>query len=536
MHVALRCLLLMLTLALGVRAEDRLAFVGVALDLETRQADRKLQEFLVAKAGVSFAPEELEYEEVIKRLSNAKAGDPPFLARATPYVLVAAELLGADLEVLGTYVSTATGRTTYRSHFVVNRKAFPAAPDLAGVYSHLRQQRARFVYHSAFSTSSFFLPSLYFREQKLFHMAENTESLWALDAQRIQENSSSRLVEMVASGEADVAAVWDGTRAKAEKAGKAGAVHFVPLPTLLPNDLLVCSRTLDPRVKAALRQALQAMGPQEVAVGDFLTWRLFDEQTEARKALADLRWLARERTAPVTVEVRMAKGEEGHPEADRLLEAVRQAVRLSATELVPYDKDFHQHVDYAWSIEPVHDGALVLRSAVPGFDARAQVFRLSYRGDDDLTRRLISVVHTRLHRIRTLWPYSAHPPIVLRDMALSLPVGHVVEARRITWLDPERDKFRAGTAFRARIERSDYFRFELNGDDLKNGGGGRELDPLSNETFRVLLTNPQEERRLFRVLTAALVLLLAGSAGVAVFTWLRRKPEGGGPLSQAGGR
>ncbi len=535
MRLALRCLLLMLTLALGARAEDRLAFVGVALDLETRQADRKLQELLVAKAGVSFAPEELEYEEVIKRLSNAKAGEAPFLARATPYVLVAAELLGADLEVLGTYVSTATGRTTYRSHFVVSRKAFPAVPDLAGVYSHLRQQRSRFAYHSAFSTSSFFLPSLYFREQKLFHMPENTESLWAIDAVRIQENSSSRLVDQVANGEADIAAVWDGTRAKAEKAGKAGAVHFVPLPTLLPNDLLVCSRTLDPRVKAALRQALQAMGPQEIAIGDFLTWRLFDEQTEARKALADLRWLARERTAPVTVEVRMAKGEEGHPEADRLLEAVRQAVRLSATELVPYDKDFHQHVDYAWSIDPVHDGALVLHSAVPGFDAPPQAFRLSYRGSDDLTRRLISVVHTRLHRIRTLWPYSSNPPIVLRDMALALPAGHVVEARRITWLDPERDKFRAGTAFRARIERSDYFRFELNGDDLKNGGGARDLDPLSNETFRVLLTNPQEERLIFRVLTAAMVLLLAGSAAASVFVWLRRRPEER-LASQAGGR
>ncbi|HOD33112.1 MAG TPA: hypothetical protein PKO12_06520, partial [Holophaga sp.] len=88
MHVALRCLFLAFLFAFAARAEDRLAFVGVALDLETRQADRRLQEFLVTKAGVSFAPEELEYEEVIKRLSNSKAGDAPFLARATPYVLV----------------------------------------------------------------------------------------------------------------------------------------------------------------------------------------------------------------------------------------------------------------------------------------------------------------------------------------------------------------------------------------------------------------------------------------------------------------
>lgn len=523
------CLGLCFSMLFTLRAEDRLAFVGVALDLETRQADRKLQEFLVAKAGVSFAPEELEYEEVIKRLSQAKPSDTPFLARATPYVLVAAELLGADLEILGTYVSSATGRTTYRSYFVVNRKQFPTPPDLATVYGRLRERRARFVYHSPFSTSSFFLPSLYFREQKLFHMPENTESLWALDAVRIAENSSSRLVDLVASGEADIAAVWDGTRAKAEKAGKAAAVHFVPLPALLPNDLLVCSRNLDPGVKMALRQAIQAMGPQEIAVGDFLTWRPFEEQTEARKALADLRWLARERTAPVTVEIRMAKGREAHPEADRLLNAVRQAVRLAATELIPYDKDFHQHVDYAWTIEPVHDGALVLQSAVPGFQTEPQVFRLSYRGGDDLTRRVIGLIHTRLHRIRTLWPYSVQPPIVLRDMALALPVGHVVEARRITWLDPERDKFRAGSAFRVRIERSDAYRFDLNADDLKAGGGASLPGPLSNETYRVLLTNPQEERWLFKVLTLALVGLLVGSAGMSVWTWLRPRSSSSEP-------
>ena len=49
--------------ALGVlpsAAEERLTFIGVALDLETRQADKKLEDYLEARAEVRFAPEELE--------------------------------------------------------------------------------------------------------------------------------------------------------------------------------------------------------------------------------------------------------------------------------------------------------------------------------------------------------------------------------------------------------------------------------------------------------------------------------------------
>ena len=113
---------------------------------------------------------------VIKRLSHSRSGESLFLARTTPYVCVASELLGADIEVLGTYLSAATNRTTYHSYFVVSKKQFPAAPDLPALYNRLRQKRARFVYHSPFSTSSFFLPSLYFRAQKLFHMRVNRSS------------------------------------------------------------------------------------------------------------------------------------------------------------------------------------------------------------------------------------------------------------------------------------------------------------------------------------------------------------------------
>jgi ABC-type phosphate/phosphonate transport system substrate-binding protein len=520
----LGAVLLGVLLALPCAAQERLAFIGVALDLETRQADRKLQDLLARRAQVAFAPEELEYEAVIKRLTRA-GGDAPFLARATPYVCVASEMLGADLEVLGTYASATTQRTTYRSYFVVSRKAFPSPPDLPSLYAHLRTKRARFVYHSPFSTSSFFLPSLYFRAQKLFHMPENTESLWAMDCVRVPGNSSSRLVELVASGEADLAAVWDGTRAKLASTAAGAAVHFIPMPAELPNDLLVCSRSLDARTKDALRAALRELGPDGIATGDFRTWGIFEDQAEARKALAELRWQAREAAAPVTVEIRMRKGREGHAGAPALLESVRQSVRLSATELVPYDRDFHEHVDYAWTLEPVHDGALVLRSAVPGFEEAEQVFRISFRSHDDLTRRIIALVHARLHRIRSVWPYSGQPPIIIRDTAYAVPEGHVVKVQRITWLDPERDKFRAGPVFKARIDRSDYYRYELNGDDLRAGGGDSAiLNPLGNESLRVLLAMPPRERWLFRGLTLAMVALLAAAAVASAWALWRNAP------------
>jgi hypothetical protein len=196
-------------LAAPVTAQERVTFIGVALDIETREADRKLQDYLERKTAIRFAPEELEYGRVIDRLAHWRAQDGPFVARATPYVYVVAEMLGADFEVLGTYVSAATGGRTYSSYLVVNRSAFATPPSLTDVVDWLsaRPTRARFIYHNAFSTSSFFLPSLYFRSRRIYHMPERTESLVAIASERIPENSSTKLVELVARGEADLAAV-----------------------------------------------------------------------------------------------------------------------------------------------------------------------------------------------------------------------------------------------------------------------------------------------------------------------------------------
>ena len=295
--------------AASLPANERVTFVGVALDQETREADRRLQDYLQRSADIRFAPEELEYGQVIDRLANWDPSSGVVLARTTPYVQVVSEMLGAELEILATYVSEATGKTIYHSYYVARKGDLPPNPRPADVISLVANapDRLRFTYHSLFSTSSFFLPSLHFRANGVFHMAESTESLAALQVTRAEVNSSSHLVRAVARGDADLAAVWDGTRARFTGDSVVGrAVAFVRLPSAIPNDLLVCSRSAPADLKESIRAAIRAMPSEEIAVGDFARWVEIGDASEARAALAHLRWLAREQAAPVTMCARAA--------------------------------------------------------------------------------------------------------------------------------------------------------------------------------------------------------------------------------------
>lgn len=533
------CLLALAAIAAPAPAEERLAFIGVALDQPTRQADALLQDYLHRRAGVAFAPEELEYARVIDRLASWAPEEGHLLARTTPYVYVAAEMLGADLEILATYTSATTGRETYGAYFVVRREDFPTAPTLDELIRWLREreQPARFIYHSRFSTSSYFLPSLYFRQHNVFHMPESTASLAAIHSRQIEESSSTRLVQLVAEGEADLAAVWDGTRAKFEPGGRHAdqgeQVHFIRLPTALPNDLLVCSASLAGGTKDALRAAIEEMGPAAIDHGDFETWISVREATEARRTLAELRWLARQRTAPVTVEIRSTEGDGGRVSAE-LLEAARQAVRLSGTEFVLYDQDYHEHVDVRWTIEEVHDGAVVLRSLITGSGLDEQVFRISFRDADGLTSRIALILRSRMHRIRYVWPYSESSPIVIRDTAAALARGAVVKAQRISWLDPQRNEFRQGPVFDARITDAGFYRYTLAAEDFARSGEGElAFDAMSNVAYRVILTAPAEEQGLFGALTIAFVALLALAAGGAAHDLSRRRRDPDSDVTQA---
>ena len=516
--------------AVSLSAADRVTFVGVALDQETREADRRLQDYLQRNADIRFAPEELEYGHVIERLTGWDPAGGVVIARTTPYVQVVSEMLGADLEILATYVSQATDRTIYHSYYVARNEDLPPNPTPADVIFFVAEasERVRFTYHSRFSTSSFFLPSLHFRANGVFHMPESTESLAAIQVSPADVNSSSYLVRAVARGEADLAAVWEGTRTRfsddaagTDDAAVEQAVEFVRLPSAIPNDFLVCSRSAPAELKESIRSAIRAMPAEEIAVGDFAHWVDIGDASEARAALAHLRWLAREQVAPVTVDVRQGRG--SPLGTTTMMQAARHAVRLSGTELVLFDEDFHEHIDAVWTLDEIHDGAARLTCSIPGTGIDNQVFPISFRDPQDLTRRIIGIAQARLHRIRYVWPYSGGQPIVIRDTTLAMPPGRKAPVQRITWLDQERNSFRAGPIFEVTVRASNLFVHELEAEDFRLSGSiAADLDPMSNISYRVYQLRISPSSLWFRIVTGALVGLL-GLAAIAAILALRRR-------------
>lgn len=511
------------------QSTDRMDFIGVSIDAATSRADRRLTEYLYEHAHIRLAPWDVEYSQVIKRLVEWRPSDPPFVARVTPYAYVVAELLGANVEPFATYVSATTNRTTYRSYFVVRRSAFPQPfpqpPGLMDLLQFLKTKRARFIYHNEYSTSSFFLPSLFFRSRDVFNMPEKTDRLTAIDAVKSGDGGSNGLVERVARGDADLAAVWDGVKGRFESDPAVAAVgrqvYFIELPTPIPNDLLVFPSALDAETKKKLKDVVQAMPRDAISVGDFRTWQNLTDATDARLALGDLRQAARATPARVPVDIRPAKN--AGPAGSALVEAARQAVRLSETEFVVYDADYHNQPDVIWTLEPIHDEAVVLHSTLAGYDKDIdeQAFQISFRDVDDLTERVVSIIKSNLHRIRYVWSYSGNTPIVLRDSAFALPSGSPVHVQRITWADPERNRFVGGEDFHSSIARTTFHRYDLTDEDFKRPAAGEPLDPLSNAAYRVVLLRPANRAWLFRTLTSVLVALFVLAGVTAAFS-LRR--------------
>jgi hypothetical protein len=429
-------------------------------------------------------------------------------------------MLGARLDGLATYVSTATGGTTYHAYFVVNRERFTRTPELASVVDHLRTlgRPASFIYHSKFSTSSYFVPALFFRSHGIYNMPEATQYHTAIHSQEYG-SSSADLVRAVAENRFDIAAVWDGTKTRFEEIDSlrqryGSRVHFIRLPTPLPNDLLVVSAAMDSVTRGRIVAAIREMGEDEIGEGDFRTWQDINAAPAAREALANLRWLARERPSAVTVDVRRA--DRGGALPDHLLDAARQAVRLSSTEFVNYDDDFHAHRDYVWSVESVRDGTISLTSRIIGSDTEDQRFWISFGDEEDLARRIANLIHTRMHRVRYVWPYRPERPTVVRDVGFNLPPGSPVRVRRVQWLDAQRNYFQQDAEFDARVASADFFKLELEPHFVAPAQAGFGFDPMSNISYRVVLLRPATESTLFRVLTGVLVLLLVAAAAAAV--------------------
>jgi ABC-type phosphate/phosphonate transport system substrate-binding protein len=523
------------------RAADHVTFVGVAPDQEYRDADARLIAFLQKASGYSIDRRlPVSYGDAIALVLDLNKRKVDYLARLTPYACVAAEMLGADFDVLGTYQSKATNTKTYHSYFVVNRETFrktmhpnsteAVVPRLEEIPEYLRRLQSssppKFVYHDKFSTSSYFLPSLHFRLHRVFAMDQPVESLIAIDAKKLDVKSSSVLVEEVAKNNAALSAVWDGTKSKYEdtpdlRAAFGNLVYFIQLPNLLPNDLLVASASLGKAKIQALHTALQSArkptpsAPQgeRIDVGDFAWWEDINDAHEANVALADLRREAAASPAPVPIRVEEATD----PKLEELVQAARQAIRLAGTEFVLFDPDFHKTADIVWKLTPIHDGAVLLKSSIDlPPDIAPQEFAISFTSPEDLTVRIGALIHNRLNRIRYVWPYQDRVPTVIRDVDFALPRASGLRVARITWVDPAKNEFNEGANFNTEVADSDFYKFQL------RPNPAFEFDPMSNAAYRVVLVRPAIATWWLKMFTYAFVTLLLLAAAWAVWELSRR--------------
>ena len=503
-----------------------LALLGVPLDDDYRNADRALAKQLGQALGADPKLDDKfnTYGDLIERVTTTA---DRYLVRMTPYAFVAAEMLGARLEVLATYESVATGTTTYRSYFVVNAEKFKNFPEtIDGIQVYLSTLKpARFVYHDKFSTSSYLLPALWFRSHRIFATEQPANSLLRVEA---PSSSSSESVEKVAAGQADLAAVWDGTKGKFQHNP---AVKFVPFSLTLPNDLLVASTSLDEATKATILKAIE--GSPEISIGDFKRWRNIDDSPAALKALNDLKRVAKMPPAPVVVRViadQTDRSQEGSARVQAVTDAARLAIRLAGTEFVLEDPKSHSAADVIWTVKWIHDGAIRLTSEMqmsrPELTERLkQDFHVSFTPTEgDLTTRIVSLIHSRMHRIRYLWPYQERNPTVIRDVDFAIAKGDRVHVQRLTWRDPDRNDFVPVETFDTEPVAISAATFAFNKSDFVRTSTGTVdfQNPMSDVAYKVVLERRSSETMLSKVLAGSFIALFLLTGAGAAYDLRRR--------------
>jgi ABC-type phosphate/phosphonate transport system substrate-binding protein len=497
--------------------KESVTFIGVALDPETKSADEKLREYVRSKVPIEFETQEMEYGVAINSLVRWNVDEQgPVMARVTPYVYVVAEMLGADIEILGTYLSKKTNKTTYNSYFVVKKSFYSGSINQGNFVQHLgkQSQPAKFIFHDKFSTSSYFLPSLYFRQNRIFSIksAENLgQGFIPIIGKKPKDVSgSSSLVKMIKNGEADFAAVWDGTKNKFDQDPD---LLFMKLPYNIPNDLLVYSKSGAQENKNTIIEVIQQMKDEDINTGDFLKWIDFQQAGQARKALASLRWMAKVPPPPVTVKIRRDHKDENIKEQH--LEAAKQALRLSGTELILFDEDYHKTFDALWSLKMTHEDSLVITSEFVSAGIK-QEFPVSFKKDDmiSLTTRIGHIISEKMHRIRYIWPFDDENPQVLRDIDFTIPAGTSIKAQKITWVDFNKNEYIIDTPFDVSVVKSDFNSFQLanEGFPKKDSGNKLDFDPMSNINYRIFLMRGQDDRLFLQIFTISLISLFSLAA------------------------
>jgi len=263
-----------------VFSEDRtsLQFLSVSSDTNTKQADQKLLDYLRHKVPVTFEKQEMNYESAIKTLVDwdpEKQG--PLLARVTPEAFVVAEMLGADMEIVGTYLNKKSNSVTNDSYFVVHKEfGYEKAEVLKDFARHLDNQKAqikdfikvlknretpaRFVYHNKFSTSSHFLPYLYFKRRGIFSLFTQPKgkqkfiAIHSLAPDGIA--TPSELIPIIKGRQADFAAIRASVKNQFDTDPD---LKFIKLPYSTPNDFLIMVKPFNKRIKQIKDQILETI-------------------------------------------------------------------------------------------------------------------------------------------------------------------------------------------------------------------------------------------------------------------------------------
>lgn len=507
-------------------------FLSVAPDAAGRLSDQKLMDYLRNKVPVTFEKQEMKYDAAIQTLKEWDAEKQgPLLARVTPYAFVVAEMLGANMEILGTYLSRNSKRVTGESYLVVHQSfGYEKAEAPEEFVRHVENEKtqiedfikllkarktpARFVYHSKFSTASHFFPSLFFRDHAIFSLAappQGQQRFIAIHAASPElAASGSDLIQLIKDQQADFAAVRESVKVQYEADE---SLKFIKLPYAMPNDLLVVIRPFSREIQDQILETLRKMDNLDLKEGDILKWEDFSANPRARKSLASLRMLAKSSPHPVVVNIRKSQKDDSGID-EKHLEAARQAVRLSGQEMVLFEEDYHSAFDVLWTLEKRHDGSLSLTSTIMD-SGLTQEFPLSFRKGDmaSLTSQIRWAIDHKMHRIRFVWPYDNDTARVLRDVDFQISAGQPLKVQKINWINFNTNEYIVDTPFNVDVDRSDFNSVELRGKGFPQSEEGKlTFDPLGNVAYRVFLERNPSAGNLYKITTKVLIGLFALAA------------------------
>jgi ABC-type phosphate/phosphonate transport system substrate-binding protein len=489
-------------------------------------ADRKLWEYLgqhLPRPNPEVA-RSLPYADVLRFLLQ----DPPFVARTTPYTLIAAEMLGGDFRVLATYARK-NGDTTYRSYLAVNRRAFQerrgtavTPPSLDDVKAYLKALQSQdplpaFAYHQKLSASSVLLPSFFLRANGLRVTPMKTASVDASLA-------------AVAQGRAVVTATWDVGMESARPEIRE-ALYFVELPEALPNDLLVWANPggeIGDASERALRKAIAEMPAGQIGGQEIYDWKDIDSEAArpAKEALSLLRSTKPHYSPPALVRVQAGDLPNGAKAARReVVIAARRAVRRAIPHFDLFQTGVHKKPDYDWILAETTDGTVILESRL--YDQAPEEIPIPFTDFKDLTQRFLQVMTTRLTQVRYVWPFGDGVPIFINDLSFDLPAKYSVQVQRTVWPDLNGNLWSTEPFSIVKCQ-ADVEKVELPGPypaDL----GTIDPDPFSSFGYRVLITPPPRSDWRLAVLGSIFTFSLLGSGILAVVAHVRTRRKSAGP-------